>query len=240
MPNVLIRRFEHVDYLPCWQAMKAFTDQRDANSADELWLLEHPAVFTLGQAGKPQHVLAAGDIPVVKCDRGGQVTYHGPGQTVIYLLLDIRRLGIGTRELVSRIEQAIINMLSEQGISASNNPKAPGVYVDGAKIAQLGLRIRHGRSYHGLSINRDVIMEHFRRINPCGYAGQAITSLAALGLNADRRQCEQALLDALQQQFVFDQLIDAPLQPDWYNVANSDLADGHTFAPTGTNQRRKP
>tara|TARA_R110002073_G_scaffold336589_1_gene536499 strand:- start:13401 stop:14177 length:777 start_codon:yes stop_codon:yes gene_type:complete len=218
-PNVLIRRFEQVDYLPCWEAMKAFTDQRGADSVDELWLLEHPAVFTLGQAGKPEHVLAAGDIPVVKCDRGGQVTYHGPGQTVIYLMIDIQRLGIGTRELVSRIEQAIINMLSELGISATNNPTAPGVYVDGAKIAQLGLRIRHGRSYHGLSINRDMIMEHFRRINPCGYAGQPITSLAMLGLNADRQQCELALLDALQQQFRFDQLIDAQQLPDWYNLA---------------------
>lgn len=217
MPNVLIRRFEQVDYLPCWEAMKAFTDQRTADSADELWLLEHPAVFTLGQAGKPEHVLAAGDIPVVKCDRGGQVTYHGPGQTVIYLLIDIQRLGIGTRELVSRIEHAIINMLSEQGISATNNPKAPGVYVDGAKIAQLGLRIRHGRSYHGLSINRDVIMEHFRRINPCGYAGQPITSLAALGIDANRQQCEQTLLDALQQQFTYDHLVNAQPLPDWYN-----------------------
>ncbi len=225
MPDTLIQRFDTVDYLPCWQAMKTFTDTRTADTDDQLWLLEHPAVFTLGQAGKPEHVLAPGDIPVVQTDRGGQVTYHGPGQTVLYLLLDITRMGIGTRELVNRIEAAIIAMLAERGITAVNNPKAPGVYVDGAKIASLGLRIRHGRSYHGLSLNREVILEHFQRINPCGYAGQPITSLALLGADAGRARCEADLLTQLQKQFALGTLTEAQQPPGWYTQRRSDQAE---------------
>ena len=225
MTHALIRRFDRVDYSPCWQAMKAFTDQRTGDTPDELWALEHPAVFTLGQAGKPEHVLNPGPIPVVNSDRGGQVTYHGPGQTVIYLLIDIGRLGIGSRELVSRIEQAIVAMLAERNILAAANPDAPGVYVDGAKIASLGLRIRHGRSYHGLSLNRDVNLADFQRINPCGYAGQPITSLALLGADADRQRCEQALLAQLQKQFHYTELRDAIALPDWYNDAHTDQTE---------------
>lgn len=214
---IIVRRFPLVDYLPCWEAMKAFTEGRDQDTPDELWVLEHPPVFTLGQAGKPEHVLAPGDIPVVKSDRGGQVTYHGPGQTVIYLLLDLRRYGIGARELVTRIENAIIAMLANAGIEAAARKDAPGVYVDGEKIASLGLRIRRGSSYHGLALNRDLDVEDiFRRINPCGHAGQPVTTLARLGLESDRESVEHALLDALCDQFGIPGRQAAGV-PDWYN-----------------------
>lgn len=194
---LIIRQLDTIDYAPCWQAMKAFTDARRPDTPDELWVLEHPPVFTLGQAGKPEHVLNPGDIPLVQTDRGGQVTYHGPGQTVIYLLIDIARLGIGARALVTGIEQAIVDMLAGRGIDAASKPDAPGVYVHGAKIASLGLRIRHGRSYHGLSLNRDMDMTAFQRINPCGYVGQPMTSLALLNADSDRASSEAALLAAL-------------------------------------------
>ena len=169
-----------VDYEPTWQAMQRFTNQRDAATADEIWLLQHPPVFTQGQAGKPEHLLLPGDIPVVQVDRGGQVTYHGPGQLVAYLLLDVRRSGLGVRELVSRIERSLVDLLASYGVSASAKPDAPGVYVDGAKIASLGLRIRNGRSFHGLALNVHMDLAPFRRINPCGYAGMAMTQLADL------------------------------------------------------------
>jgi lipoyl(octanoyl) transferase len=167
-----------VDYEPTWQAMQRFTNERDAATADEVWLLQHPPVFTQGQAGKPEHLLLPGDIPVVQVDRGGQVTYHGPGQLVVYLLLDVRRSGFGVRELVNRIERSLIDLLASYGVTASAKPDAPGVYVDGAKIASLGLRIRNGRSFHGLALNVDMDLAPFRRINPCGYAGMAMTQLA--------------------------------------------------------------
>lgn len=169
-----------VDYQPTWHAMQQFTDARGSDTPDEIWLLEHPPVFTQGQAGKAEHVLFAGDIPVVQVDRGGQVTYHGPGQLVAYLLLDVRRSGIGVRELVSRIERSLIDLLASYGVSAHAKPDAPGVYVDGAKIASLGLRIRNGRSFHGLALNVDMDLQPFQRINPCGYAGMAMTQLADL------------------------------------------------------------
>jgi lipoyl(octanoyl) transferase len=172
------RELGQVDYEPTWQAMQRFTNQRDAATADEIWLLQHPPVFTQGQAGKPEHLLLPGDIPVVQVDRGGQVTYHGPGQLVVYLLLDVRRSGLGVRELVSRIERSLIATLASYGVTANARPDAPGVYVDGAKIASLGLRIRNGRSFHGLALNVDMDLAPFRRINPCGYAGMAMTQLA--------------------------------------------------------------
>jgi len=167
-------------YEPTWHAMQRFTAEREAVTPDEVWLLEHERVFTQGQAGKAEHVLFPGDIPVVQVDRGGQVTYHGPGQLVAYLMLDVRRSGIGVRELVSRIEQSLIGLLGSYGVSAVSKPDAPGVYVDGAKIASLGLRIRNGRSFHGLALNVDMDLEPFRRINPCGYAGMAMTQLSQL------------------------------------------------------------
>lgn len=176
-PALGIRELGLLDYEPTWHAMQRFTDARDPLTADQIWLLQHPPVFTQGQAGKAEHLLLPGDIPVVKVDRGGQVTYHGPGQLVAYLLLDVRRLGFGVRELVSRIEQSLIALLASYGVEALAKPDAPGVYVDGAKIASLGLRIRNGRSFHGLALNVDMDLEPFRRINPCGYAGLAMTQL---------------------------------------------------------------
>ena len=159
--------------------MQAYTDRRDAHSADELWLLEHPPVFTQGQAGKAEHVLAPGDIPVVQVDRGGQVTYHGPGQLVGYVLIDLKRAGFGVRQLVTQIENALVELLALYGLSAAPRPDAPGVYLDnGAKIAQLGLRVRRGCSFHGLSLNIDMDLSVFQRINPCGHAGMAVTDMA--------------------------------------------------------------
>lgn len=178
MPATLgFRDLGLMPYEPVLAAMRRFTDQRTAETGDEVWLVEHPAVFTQGQAGKAEHLLIPGDIPVVQTDRGGQVTYHGPGQLVAYLLLDVRRLGIGVRELVSRIEGSLIALLASFDVEAAAKPDAPGVYVDGAKIASLGLRIRNGRSFHGLALNVDMDLAPFRRINPCGYAGLAMTQL---------------------------------------------------------------
>lgn len=167
-------------YEPVLEAMRRFTEQREASTVDEVWLVEHPPVFTQGQAGKAEHLLVPGEIPVVQSDRGGQVTYHGPGQLVAYLLLDVRRLGFGVRDLVSRIERSLIELLAGYDVQAAAKPDAPGVYVKGAKIASLGLRIRNGRSFHGLALNVDMDLAPFRRINPCGYAGLAMTQLRDL------------------------------------------------------------
>jgi lipoyl(octanoyl) transferase len=172
--------FPPLDYVPVWDAMRAYTAARDANTPDELWLLSHKSVFTQGQAGKAEHLLHTAEIPVVQIDRGGQVTYHGPGQLVAYLLLDVRRARLGVRELVERIEQSVIDVVARHGIMAEGQRKAPGVYVNGAKLAALGLRIRNGCSYHGLSLNIDMDLAPFSRINPCGYAGMAVTQLRDL------------------------------------------------------------
>ncbi|MFT6957172.1 MAG: lipoyl(octanoyl) transferase [Halieaceae bacterium] len=165
-------------YQPTLDAMRVFTNARSAQTPDELWLLQHPRVFTQGQAGKAEHVLAPGDIPVVQVDRGGQVTYHGPGQLVVYLLVDIRRLDFGVRKLVDIIEVSIVRLLAEHGIDSTARRDAPGVYVEGKKIAALGLRIRRGCSYHGLSLNVDMDLEPFQRINPCGHRDLQVTSMA--------------------------------------------------------------
>lgn len=175
---MILRELGLVDYAPTLEAMKTFTDARDPDTPDELWLLQHPPVFTQGQAGKTEHLLTPGDIPVVQVDRGGQVTYHGPGQWVVYLLVDIRRLGQGVRHLVTVIESAVVELLSEYGISAAARADAPGVYVAGEKIASLGLRVRKGCSYHGLALNVDMDLEPFLRINPCGFEGLKVTSMA--------------------------------------------------------------
>lgn len=178
MPAALgVRELGLVDYPQAWQAMQRFTNQRGPDTGDEIWLLEHPPVFTQGQAGKAEHLLMPGDIPVIQADRGGQVTYHGPGQLVAYLLLDVRRSGVGVRELVSRMERSLVELLASYGVAAYAKPDAPGVYVGAAKIASLGLRIRNGRSFHGLALNVDMDLEPFQRINPCGYAGMAMTQL---------------------------------------------------------------
>ncbi len=169
-------------YDDCWRRMRAFVDARTAATEDEIWLLEHPPVFTLGLAGDPAHVLRPGAIPVVRTDRGGQVTYHGPGQVVAYVLLDLKRLGLGPRELVRRLEEGAIRLLAAYGVAGERRHGAPGVYVGPAKIAALGLRVRRGASYHGLALNVDADLAPFSRINPCGYQGLAVTSLAALGI----------------------------------------------------------
>ncbi len=178
--DVLQRQLGLVDYQSTLQAMKDLTDARGPEDPDQLWLLQHPRVFTQGQAGKAEHLLAPGDIPVIQVDRGGQVTYHGPGQWVLYLMIDLRRRSWGVRDLVNTIERSIVLLLAEYGIDAAAEPKAPGVYVAGAKIASLGLRVRRGCSYHGLSINVDMDLEPFGRINPCGYQGLEVTSMARL------------------------------------------------------------
>nr|WP_211168890.1 lipoyl(octanoyl) transferase LipB [Aromatoleum toluvorans] len=170
MPLV-VRRLGLVEYEPTWAAMRAFTDARSDETADELWLLEHPPVFTLGQAGKPEHLLRETGIPLVKIDRGGQITYHGPGQIVVYLLVDLHRRHIKVREMVSLMEQALIDCLADYGLAAERKDGAPGVYIAGAKIAALGLRVRNGCTYHGLALNVDADLAPFSAINPCGYEG---------------------------------------------------------------------
>lgn len=200
-----VRELGLVEYLPTWQAMQHFTNNRGPQTADEVWLLQHLPVFTQGQAGKAEHLLLPGDIPVVQADRGGQVTYHGPGQLVGYLLLDVRRLGFGVRELVNRIEHSLIDLLAGYGVEASAKPDAPGVYVDGAKIASLGLRIRNGRSFHGLALNVDMDLEPFQRINPCGYAGLKMTQLRDLVGPVDFAEVMGRLRGELVQQLGYTQ-----------------------------------
>ena len=193
-----LRRLGEVDYLETWRAMQTFTDSRDGEADDELWLLQHPRVYTQGQAGKAEHLLMPGDIPVVQSDRGGQVTYHGPGQWVVYLLIDLRRRRLGVRDLVDLIEQTMVEVLDDLGIASAPRRDAPGVYVDGAKIASLGLRVRRGCSYHGLALNVDMDLEPFSRINPCGYEGLAVTSVReCLGRQPDMEQLGESLLSAL-------------------------------------------
>lgn len=185
-------------YEPVWRAMQAYTERRDEHAADEIWLLQHEPVFTLGRNAKPEHLLNTGDYPVVQIDRGGQVTYHGPGQLVAYLLIDLRRRKMGVREFVNAMEQSVIGVLAEYGIQAAARPDAPGVYVDGAKIAALGLRIRQGRAYHGLSFNLDMDLAPFARINPCGYADLPVTQLRDLLGGLDWQEVESKLLRQLQ------------------------------------------
>lgn len=180
--DIRVKYLGRVAYEPTWRAMREFTAMRTATTPDELWVLEHPPVFTLGQAGRREHILQSTDIPVVHIDRGGQVTYHGPGQVVIYVLVDLKRRGYGVKELVSRMEQAVIDLLAEYGVKAERRSGAPGVYVADAKIAALGLRIRQGRSYHGLALNVDMDLAPFSLINPCGYPGMAVTQMRDLGI----------------------------------------------------------
>ncbi len=180
--GAVLRWLGCVDYEPTWRAMQAFTDSRDIRTADQIWFLEHPPVFTLGMNGRREHVLAPGDIPVVQIDRGGQVTYHGPGQLVVYPLLDVRRLRMGVRQLVVALENAVINTVAEWNVAAAGRRDAPGVYVDARKLASIGLRIRRGSSYHGLALNVAMNLEPFHRINPCGFAGLEVTDLKSLGV----------------------------------------------------------
>ena len=219
-PGLTLRRLGRVEYAPTLQAMQAFTASRTADTPDELWLLEHPPVFTQGQAGKPEHLLQEtstapmppeggkklsgrpseflGGIPVVHIDRGGQVTYHGPGQVVVSLLLDLRRRGYGVKELVRRMEQAVIDLLAEEGIQGQRLDGAPGIYVHGAKIAALGLRVKGGCTYHGLALNVAMDLAPFQAINPCGYAGMAVTQLRDQGAEISLERAGEHLASHLQ------------------------------------------
>lgn len=200
--NLVVKRLGWVDYEPTFQAMQDFTANRTAETADELWIVEHPPVYTLGQAGKPEHILRDVGIPLVKIDRGGQVTYHGPGQVVIYTLVDLKRAGLGVREMVNSIEQAVIDLLAAYGVASQRRAGAPGVYVghgdDEAKISALGLRIRNGRTYHGVSLNVDMDLTPFTAINPCGYSGLRVTQTRDLGIDLPPEAICRQLTDALQ------------------------------------------
>ena len=196
-----VRDLGRQPYEPVWRAMQRHTDARDDATGDELWLVEHDPVFTLGQAGKPEHVLAPGDIPVVHVDRGGQVTYHGPGQIVAYPLFDLKRMRIGVRDYVCRIEQAIIDTVAEWNIHAERKDGAPGVYVAGAKIGALGIRVRRGCTFHGLAFNIAMDLEPFRRINPCGYQGLQVVALRDLGGPSSLQAVKPVLLEKIAEQF---------------------------------------
>jgi lipoyl(octanoyl) transferase len=197
-PRLLVRRLPGLqDYRATWELMRTFTDARGPDTPDELWLLEHPPVYTLGQAGRPEHVRDPGEIPVIRVDRGGQVTYHGPGQLVAYLMLDLRRAGLGVKGLVRILEQSVLDLLDRYRIPAGLRPGAPGVYVDGAKIAALGLRVRHGCSFHGLALNVAMDLEPFRRIDPCGYPGLKVVQLADLSPGVDLDTAARELAEIL-------------------------------------------
>jgi lipoyl(octanoyl) transferase len=204
--RLLVRQLGLCDYEPVWHAMQDFTNQRDENTVDELWLVQHPPVFTQGQAGKAEHVLAPGDIPVVQVDRGGQVTYHGPGQIVAYPLVDIRRSGVGVREFVNCIEESIIQVLHHYGVNGLRRERAPGVYVNGEKIASVGLRVRLGRTFHGLAFNIDMDLEPFQRINPCGYEGLVVTQLRLFS-PVVFSEVENRLVDSITAQLGYSEVI---------------------------------
>ncbi|MCG6266390.1 lipoyl(octanoyl) transferase LipB [Vibrio furnissii] len=204
--QLVVRRLGRQDYHPVWQAMHDFTDQRDDTTRDEVWLVEHNPVFTQGQAGKAEHLLNTGDIPVVQSDRGGQVTYHGPGQIVTYFLINLRRKKLGVRELVTDIENLVINTLNAYNIDAAARPDAPGVYVEGKKICSLGLRIRKGCSFHGLALNVNMDLSPFLRINPCGYQGMEMVQVSDLGGPARIEDVEQQLIKELVSLFGYEEV----------------------------------
>jgi len=186
--DLIIRPLTQCDYMTAWNNMQSFTDQRNSETGDEIWLIEHPPVYTLGQNGKREHILNPGNIPVIPVDRGGQVTYHGPGQLMLYTLIDLRRKKIGVRDLVNALENSVIAMLAEYKIIAYAKPDAPGVYVDGAKICSLGLRIRRGCSYHGLALNVAMDLKPFSGINPCGFTNLVMTQISSLGGSGDLKE----------------------------------------------------
>jgi len=197
---VIVRRLGTKPYVSTWEAMQAFTNGRDASTPDELWLVQHPPVYTLGQAGKPEHLLQTTDIPLVKIDRGGQITYHCPGQVVAYLLIDLHRRHLKVREMVNRLEQSIIDCLADYGLEAARQDGAPGVYI-GAKIAALGLRVKNGCSYHGLSLNVDMDLTPFTWINPCGYSGLKTIQLKDFGVTEGPDQVAERLVGHLRRHF---------------------------------------
>ncbi|MDJ0861160.1 MAG: lipoyl(octanoyl) transferase LipB [Gammaproteobacteria bacterium] len=197
MTRLWVRHLGQVDYQVTWRAMQSFTAGRTTHTPDEIWFLEHPPVYTLGRAGRPEHLLAPGDVPVVQVDRGGQVTYHGPGQLVAYVLLDLVRLGIGVRRLVELLEQASMDLVGRAGVPTSRREGAPGVYANGRKLAALGLRVRRGCTYHGLAINVDMDLSPFQRIDPCGFPGLQVTTLRALGVYWDLGSTRDKLREEL-------------------------------------------
>jgi lipoyl(octanoyl) transferase len=198
--HVNIRDLGLSDYQSVWDDMRSFTEQRNESTTDEIWVVEHPAVFTLGLNGKAEHIIDAHDIPIIQCDRGGQVTFHGPGQLVVYVLVDLQRRHWGVKKLVNRIEQVVIDVLEDYAIEAERKKNAPGVYVDNAKIAALGLRVRRGCSYHGLSLNVDMDLTPFSYINPCGYEGLASVQMKQLNPTANIQDVKKRLLDHLNRQ----------------------------------------
>ena len=204
--KLIVKKLGRQDYEPVWKAMHKFTDERTEEDVDQIWLVEHNPVFTQGQAGKAEHVLNAGDIPVIQSDRGGQVTYHGPGQLVAYFLINIRRKKFGVRDLVTHIENLVINTLKAYNIDSTARPDAPGVYVDGKKICSLGLRIRRGCSFHGLALNVDMDLSPFQRINPCGYQGMEMAQVSQLGGPSELENVEQQLIQELVELLGYDQV----------------------------------
>ncbi len=202
--DLVIKHLGFSEYEPVWRAMQSFTDDRDKATLDQLWVVEHPSVFTQGQAGKPEHILDSGDIPIIQVDRGGQVTYHGPGQIVMYPMIDLKRHKMGIKALVNGIEEALIQTLAKYHVMAKRKENAPGVYVEGKKIASLGLRVRKGCTFHGLAFNIDMDLNPFLRINPCGYAGLEVTQLSELSTGVDISDVQDQLIQQLCQQLQFN------------------------------------
>lgn len=211
---IIIRKLGRQDYLPTFDAMRKFSQSRDDKSSDEFWLVEHPPVYTQGRNSKPEHLLNSGSINVVDIDRGGQVTYHGPGQLVLYVMLDLTRMGKGVRYLVSAMEQSIINLLTSYSVSATARADAPGVYVNGAKVAALGLRISRGRSYHGLSLNVDMDLTPYQGINPCGHAGMIVTQCRDLGIKDSLATISNQLCILLSKELGYNAHVYEPSRPD--------------------------
>ena len=207
MSQLVVRELGRQVYEPVWRAMQHFTDERGDLTPDEIWFTEHESVFTLGLNTAPEHLLNPGNIPVVQIDRGGQVTYHGPGQLMIYPLIDLRRAGLGVRDLVTALEQSVVDLATDYGITAASRSDAPGVYVDGVKLASVGLRIRRGASFHGMALNVDVDLEPFSRINPCGFKGLELTDLARLGADAELAVVRDKLLPHLLRHLKMDQAL---------------------------------
>jgi lipoyl(octanoyl) transferase len=207
MSELVVRELGRQVYEPVWRAMQDFTNTRTESTPDEIWFCDHDSVFTLGLNTKPEHLLAPGDIPVIQIDRGGQVTYHGPGQLMIYPLIDLRRAGLGVRDLVTALEQSVVDLAADYGIEAASRCDAPGVYIDGVKLASVGLRIRRGSSFHGMALNVDVDLEPFSRINPCGFKDLQLTDLARLGADNDLAAVRDKLLPHLLRHLHLDQAL---------------------------------
>ena len=223
MSGLRLRYLGRQEFTPCWEAMRRLTSTRDTLTPDEFWLLEHASVYTLGLNGDPRHRLDASATPLIQTDRGGQITWHGPGQLIAYTLIDLHRLNIGIKRLVHGLEQAVISLLSQYGLSAVAKPDAPGVYVNGAKIASVGLRVSRGCSYHGVSLNVNPDLSHFDRINPCGYPGLTVTSLARLGVNTSAVELAPALALSIMETLGYPlDALKAPATTSWPGSVSDD------------------